>query len=394
MPADRWARFATLLLVLAPGCALKDYIWEPSPRPVGDSVILRTGMVTAAPSELSPELAAAHELYREEKISKAESAYHAIAENQKNPPPVAEEARFYEAECLYKQDKFPKACDTYHKMLIDFPNGTYRAQSVRRMFDIANYWLDDIRAEKEADKEKREGKRMMVFTPVVHFEKQKPFFDLEGRAMQALEQVHLNDIGGPLADKALFLAGGVKFYREDYKEADYYYSMIVEQHPNSPLAPQAIELAILSKHMSTGGSDYDARKVAEARLMIDMAVRSYPELASEKNTFLTKQMASINLQQAEKDYNTAEFYLRTGHAGAAFYTFEIVRRTYPTTRFAPMAEAKLQDIKRDVDAGKYTKAERDQIAELFNKWEGLFTKGGTPAASTPPPPMSSRPGGP
>jgi outer membrane protein assembly factor BamD (BamD/ComL family) len=209
--------------------------------------------------------------------------------------------------------------------------------------------------------------------------------------LQALEQVHLNDIGGPLADKALFLAGGVKFYREDYKEADYYYSQIVEQHANSPLAPQAIELAILSKHMSTGGSDYDGRKVAEARNLIDTAMRSYPELANEKNLFLKKQMASINLQQAEKDYNTADFYLRTKHPGAAFYYFEIVRRTYPQTRFGEMAVERLAEIRRDVDAGKYSKAESDRVADLLNQWEGLFTKKGA-SPDTGPAPAPVKPG--
>ena len=57
----------------------------------------------------------------------------------------------------------------------------------------------------------------------------------------------LNDITGPMADKALFLAGGVKFFREDYKEADHFFSQLVEQHPNSTMAPQAVELAIISK---------------------------------------------------------------------------------------------------------------------------------------------------
>ena len=172
MTAARWSRLAVGLLFVAPGCALKEYLWEPSGRPIGGSVILGAG-TGATPSELSPELAVAHDKYRAEKIGDAESAYHKIADNTKNPSPVAEEARFFEAECLYKQDKYPKACDTYHKMLLDFPNGQYRAQAVRRMFDIANYWLDDVRGEMVAQREKRDGKRWMVITPVVHFEKQK-----------------------------------------------------------------------------------------------------------------------------------------------------------------------------------------------------------------------------
>src|SRR5438874_825313 len=161
------------------------------------------------------------------------------------------------------------------------------------MFDIANFWLDDTRTEMAEYREKREGKRSIVMPVVFHSEKKKPFLDEEGRAMQALDAVHVNDITGPLADKALFLAGGVKFYREDYKEADHYFSQLVEHHPNSALAPQAVELAIISKHMSTGGADYDGRKVAEARIMVDTALRNYPQLAAEKSGFFERQIGSI-----------------------------------------------------------------------------------------------------
>src|SRR5438105_5394475 len=175
----------------------------------------------------------------------------------------------------------------------------------------------------------------------VHFVKHKPFVDEEGRALQALEWVHLNDITGPLSDKALFLAGGVKFYREDYREADHYFTQPVEQHKDSPLAPQAIELAIISKHMSTGGPDYDGRKVAEARIMVQKALNNYKEFAQENNDFLMHQLVGITYQQAEKDYRMAEFWRRTGHPGSAYFYYEIVRRRYPGTRYDKLALEKM-----------------------------------------------------
>ena len=68
------------------------------------------------------------------------------------------------------------------------------------------------------------------------------------------------DLTGPLADQALFFAGSVKMYENDWRDADGYFTQIYEQHPNSPLAPKAIELAIMAKNLSTGGSEYDGRK--------------------------------------------------------------------------------------------------------------------------------------
>jgi outer membrane protein assembly factor BamD (BamD/ComL family) len=345
------------------------------------------------------ELNAAQEIYRGNNFAGAETAFHKIAENTRNSPLIAEEARFYEAECLYRQDKLPKACDTYHKMLVDFPSGAFRDQAVRRMFDIANFWLDDTRTEMAEYREKRDGKRTFVMPAVFHTEKKKPLLDEEGRALQALEQVHLNDVTGPLADKALFLAGGVKFYREDYGEAAHYFNMLVEQHKDSPLAPQAVELAIISLHMSTGGPEYDGRKVAQARLLVDSALRNYPELARDKSGFLERQLGSITYQQAQKDYMTAEFYRRTGHPGSAYFYYEIVRRRYPGTKFADLATERMNRIREQVEkTGGKSESIFDQakssVDRMFGKKpsaEGATEASETAALQPPPPPPANLP---
>jgi outer membrane protein assembly factor BamD (BamD/ComL family) len=372
-----------LLAVSAAGCETPSWFRKHEPDPI-ESVVFRDGKVVPAdPASMrsTPELAAAHELYRDAKYGKAESAFHKIAENTKNPPPVAEEARFYEAECLYQQDKYPKACDTYHKVLIDFPAGANRDRAVRRMFDIANYWLDDTRAEMTAYREKVQGERWMVIPAVFHTEKKKPLLDEEGRALQALEQVHLNDMSGPLADKSLFLAGGVKFYRQDYKEADHYFSQLVQFHPNSPLAPEAVRLAIISKHMSTGGPEYDGRKVAEARLMVDTALRTYPELAQKESGFLEKQLGSITLQQAQKDFNTAEFYRRTGHPGSAFFYYEIVRRRYPGTKAAELAAERMEEVREAAE--RELPRQKNVFEKAQESWDRLWGKEPKPADGPP-----------
>ena len=105
------------------------------------------------------------------------------------------------------------------------------------MFEIANFWLDDTRKEMKEYKEKKEGKRWFVLArAVVHFEKTKPLLDEEGRAVEKLEQVNLNCIGtnGQLAERGpVHARQSIKFYREDYREADHYFSQLVELHPNS-----------------------------------------------------------------------------------------------------------------------------------------------------------------
>lgn len=325
----------------------------PTPPPPVESFTLRNDnmVVETAPKKDGPEarLAGAHELFRQGEYAKAETIYTQLAENSRNPVAVVEEARYYEAECLRLQGRYPKAADTYDRCLKDFPNGAHKEQAVQQMFNIANYWLDDTREQMREELEKREGKRWFVTPRFVSFDKTKPLLDREGRAIEKLEQVRYNDMTGPMADQALFLAGSVKFFNGDYKEADHYFTQIPERHPNSPLAPQAVEFAIISKHLSTGGSDYDGRKVAEARKLVQTAFDNYPELAGQKREFLMRQLVGITLQQAEKDYKMAEFWQRTGHPGSAYFYFEIVRRRYPGTKYAEMATAKMEELRSKVE---------------------------------------------
>src|SRR5262249_42976598 len=293
--------------------------------------------------------AGAHELYRGGDFATAERIFHRIADNTKNNPQLAEEARYYEAECLRRQERYPKAADTFNKMLLDFPSGAFREQAVQRMFDIANYWLEDTRGEIQGYEEKKAGKRWIVWPSFVHMEKSKPLLDEEGRAIEKLQQVQFNDISGPKAEQALFLAGSVKLFREDYREADHYFTQLVENYPRSPIAPQALEMAVFAKLMSPGGTDYDGRKTTEARQFIDRAFRSYPELVQEKGDLLKRQLVGINMQQAEKDYKIAEFYRRTGHPGSAYFYYEIVRRRYPGTPFFHKATEGMHEIHKAVE---------------------------------------------
>ena len=304
----------------------------PPPPPSGESLVLRGDRLeqdkNPANKKVAQEMDAGMDLYLHNNYPAAEKVFHRIAEDTKNPVEVAEKARYYEAHCLHLQQRLPRAADTYMKMLNDFPSGAYREQAVHHLDVIANYWLNDTREEMRQEKEQREGKLWVVWPHFFHWDKTKPWVDERGRALQALEQVRYNDITGPLGDKALFLIGCVKFHEQDYRDADHYFSQLVERHPNSPYAAKALELAIISKQLSTGGADYDGRAIADARKLIDVAGRSYPELATRKEQFLHKQLTSIISQQAEKDYKIAEFYRRTGHPGSAYFYYNIVLRRY------------------------------------------------------------------
>src|SRR5262245_1747143 len=129
----------------------KDPFAPPTPEPPADSFTLRPeGLVpekAPKPGSAEAELAGARELFRRGDYAHAEAVFSSIADNTHNSVVLAEEARYYEAECLRLQQRYPRAADVYSDLLNKFPQTAYRDQAVRRLFDIANYWLEETRQE-------------------------------------------------------------------------------------------------------------------------------------------------------------------------------------------------------------------------------------------------------
>jgi outer membrane protein assembly factor BamD (BamD/ComL family) len=315
--------------------------------------------------EAETKLARGDELYQAGDYDAARRAFGRVAENTQNPVLLAEKARFMEAECLRAQNKLPEAVDTYHRMLKDFPAGAYRVRACQEIFDIANYWLDDTRADIDRIQRGETGWK----APDVRgwLDPTKPSIDQEGEALKALEHVYTHDLTGPVGDKALFWAGYVQFVRGNYEEADHCLSMLVEFHKESPLRPKAVELAILAKNNSTGGPDYDGQKCAEALQLVRNAETTMPEFAGdEKGQYLLRQKMIIRMQQAESDFRTAEYYERTGRPGSAVYTYELVRRRYPGTKFSDLAEKRIEKLKDE--------AAKEKAGTDSNSWPRIWNR--------------------
>jgi outer membrane protein assembly factor BamD (BamD/ComL family) len=316
--------------------------------------VIQAGLWTSdqppEPGTLAGDCVSAKILFQRGEYEKAEQVFGWLAskaEKEKNQE-VLEEALYHQGECLFQMRKYPKANDCFVKLLKVNPSTRYRSEAVKREFEIAQHWLEVTRQAMRDWREFEEGKRWVVIPRLIHFEKEMPWFDAENHTLKLFETIYTQDPTGPEAVQALYLAGGINYFRERYQDADTFYSLIVENYPKSPLAPQALELAIQSKINQIGGTDYDGRKLVEARQMVDLALRSFPELR-EKEEFLKRTLFSVTEQQAEKDFKTAEFYRRTHHPGAAYFYYEIVRRRYAGTPWAEKAMARIMEIRGAVE---------------------------------------------
>ncbi len=320
------------------------------------------------------KFATAQQLFAEGEYSKAQDIFTKLADNKANSTDLAENSRFMQAECRRMRAQYPEAVDTYHKLLNDFPTGAHRRESCMRMYEIADYWLDDFRDELER---RADEPGILHWKPRMPnpFDKSRPTLDQEGRTLEALERIHTQDVTGPTADKALFWCGYVNYIRGNFQEADHFFSMLAEIHKESPLRPQALAYAIHAKNNATGGAEYDNRKCAEALQLVHVAEASVPELTQnpEMADKLTRAKFAIRMQQAEKDFRTAEYYERTGHPGSAVFYYELVRRRYGGTQYSEMADVKKERLITLMNSGTPATG-IDPFAKVESKWNELFGK--------------------
>jgi outer membrane protein assembly factor BamD (BamD/ComL family) len=314
------------------------------------------------------------ELYNALDYDKAIKEFKKVADNKFNHTELAEHARFLQAECRYNLGEYPDAVDTYHRLLIDFPTGAHRRESCERMFKIADYWLEDFRREMEL----RAGEKGILYWKPSWpnpWDKTKPVIDQEGRALEAMENIHTQDITGPLADKALFLCGEVNFIRGNFSAADRFFSQLVEYHRESPLRSKALVYAIQAKNNATGGAIYDGRKCAEALQLIHVAEATLPEVTQDPETAdkLTRAKFAIRSQQAEKDFRTAEYYERIGHPGSAVFYYELCRRRYAGTRYADIANERKEYLFALLNQG-HPYVGNDPVAVAEAKWKEVIGK--------------------
>jgi outer membrane protein assembly factor BamD (BamD/ComL family) len=349
----RCTAFASALLLA--GCASPSWLNNPfAKKDSGDIIQANHNDLPGSPVQ-HEGLLAAEKSYQHEEFGKAEEMFEDIADDTKNRPEVAERARFYQGECLRRRGKYPEAVDAYNKLLQDFPAGLYRGQAVGQMYLIASEWLTPTREElADLSKPPKERKSKSWTDGIIpaNFDRKLPTFSAESRALQTLEKVYLGDPTGPYADKALFMLGRVHFHNNDFKESARYFQQLAETHDRSPLRDEALKMAIIAKNNCTGGPQYDGKDMSEAMRLINAAKATSPTLSREQEgKFLDEQALIVRYQQAQKDYETAEFYRRTGHPGSAWFYYELVLRRYPGMKpFAEQAATRQKELKTELEA--------------------------------------------
>ena len=351
-----------------------DHVFEmgdPEKKPSAWDKILKAGGIKKDPVNpymrptVSPEaqaaLADAQKKFDAGDYKASEKQAKALAKKYKDTV-AEEEALFLLAESRYAQREYSWAQDSYAELFERFPSTRYMDESTARMFEISKYWLrfpelvhaGDVQPvnfetpnQSPLPKPKEQPFDITRTIPVVPNvrDRSRPVFDTEGRALEALKSIWLNDPTGPLADDALMLTATYYLRRGNFLEADHYYQILRDEYPKSPHLEDAFVLGSHVKLMSYQGASYDGQTLEQARELKASTLRLFPQTAERDR--LVDELKLTQQAEAARQWDSVRFYQRKGKPRSIAVACHALITDYPDSKYAGPARKIYSELPAD-----------------------------------------------
>lgn len=335
-----------------------------------------------SPAEGLEEYEAAQKVASDGKFKQAEKAYKKIAKKY-GESPVAEDALFARAESLFERKRYAPAQDAYAELIKHFPSTRYLDQASERTFSIAQIWLqsptivasgdiqqvnfDDPSATpppKDPETKPRGITRRIPILPNL-WDRSRPTFDTEGRAVESLRSIWMNDPTGSLADDALMLAASHSLRKGDYSEADHLFTILREDYPKSPHFEDAFVFGSHVKLMSYQGSSYDPKSLESARQLKESTLRLFPD-HRDRERFLDE-VRKIDEAKAGQIWADVRFYQQKRKPKAVAVTCRQLIAEYPNSAHAARARQVLADIEKTTNSKPSAPIDQPADADVYDE---------------------------
>lgn len=282
--------------------------------------------------------------------------YKPLSERKSNytDRPIREDSLFMLAESRYAQEEFPGAEDVYLGLLKEYPNTRHLDVATQRLYDIALTWMkfkqtkssevslaaysdrDGYGHPKVVDNTDYDRPSFFNFT-----DGSRPKTDTEGRALEALKAIWLNDPTGPLADDALMLTASHYLRIGRNAEAAETYRLLRQEFPDSPHLKDAYLLGAYVTQASYQGAAYDSQNLDEARQLKLMAMNMFPELNESEKERLESELNQVDDAHVSRYFERAIFYLRKGNFEAVEMMCHYIINNYPSSKYSGKARGLL-----------------------------------------------------
>ncbi|MBN2579407.1 MAG: tetratricopeptide repeat protein [Pirellulales bacterium] len=272
------------------------------------------------------------ELFRQQKYTEAADKFSTAAVRWPDSP-LEEDALFYQAECYFFADRYPKAHDTYSELLKKYSNSRHLDKAVAREFAIGRYW-----------EQLQDAHPLWVIQPNLT-DSSRPHFDTFGNSLAAYRNVRLYDPLGPLADDSVMASAVAQFRRNHFEEASEDFKQLRKDYPNSKHQMNALLLGLQAEMRKYPGSLYDRTALDEAYDLADTALKQYGAKLGPEQARVAKARALILEEKANRIFVLGQYYEKNKYHGAARICYENLIDEYPSTAKAKQARARLDAIK-------------------------------------------------
>ncbi len=155
------------------------------------------------------------------------------------------------------------------------------------------------------------------------------------KAKQIFEVIVIQDPASEYADDAQFYLGESYFRQKDYKLAAFNFNRLRSSFPNSQFYKQALFEAAESYYMSAPEFNRDQRDTKVAIDQFKIFADFYPN--DSLSAVARDRVKELRSRLAQKDYMTAEQYMKLDEYKSALIYYERVMELYADTDYAAMA---------------------------------------------------------
>lgn len=314
-----------------------------------------------APLEGAPEFEAAKAVFVQGDYGSAEKQFKHLAKQYKDTP-IEEDSLFMVGECQFATGRYSKAQDSYGRLLKKYPSPRELDTVTKRLFKIAQHWLEfpEIVTSNEVQTvsledpkntpppedphpRSKDPSRVVPIFPNL-WDRSRPVFDTNGRALEALRAIWLNDPTGPLADDAIMLTASHHLRNGDFLEADRNYTILREQYPKSPHLENAFVLGSHVKLMSYQGPLYEGDSLEAAHKLKESTLRLYPKHPERER--MLDEVRNIEDAKALREWENVVFWQKKNKPLSVAASCREVIRLYPNSGYAAQAREILAEMQQ------------------------------------------------
>ncbi len=215
------------------------------------------------------------------------------------------------AQCYEKQYRWVDAFETYADLYQKYPAYDLAIAAPQRQFRVARILA--------------RGKEKVVLS----YATDQFYIDI---AKELYEKLQKQIPKTELAGVCQFEIGNIDKKKKDFRAASEAYYEVILNYPLHPLVPRALFESGLSASRAVRGASYDAHSINLVIKRFRQFIKKYP--TDEKVSVAQKILSEMEELQAEKLFETAQFYLKQGDRQAAHIYFHELRKEYPNSLWA------------------------------------------------------------